>query len=38
VPDDFPTGVALKLLDQGLRLVPAVGMIFPEREIKSPPK
>jgi Xaa-Pro aminopeptidase len=36
VPDDFPTGVALKLLDQGLRLVPAVGMIFPEREIKSP--
>ena len=35
VPGDFPTGVAFKLLDQGLRLIPATGMIFPEREIKS---
>ena len=36
VPDDFPAGVAFKLVDQGLRIVPVVGMIFPEREIKSP--
>jgi len=34
----FPTGVALKLPGSRLRLVPAVGMIFPEREIKSPAK
>lgn len=36
VPDDFPAGVAFKLVDAGLRLIPATGMIFPEREIKSP--
>jgi Xaa-Pro aminopeptidase len=36
VPDDFPAGVAFKLVRYGLKLIPAVGMIFPEREIKSP--
>ena len=36
VPGDFPAGVAFKLVDEGLELVPASGMIFPEREIKSP--
>jgi Xaa-Pro aminopeptidase len=36
VPDDFPAGVAFKLVRYGLRLTPAVGMIFPEREIKRP--
>jgi Xaa-Pro aminopeptidase len=36
VPDDFPAGVAFKLLRDGLKLNPANGMIFPEREIKDP--
>jgi Xaa-Pro aminopeptidase len=36
IPDDFPAGVAFKLTRYGLRLVPAGGMIFPEREIKNP--
>jgi Xaa-Pro aminopeptidase len=36
VPDDFPAGVAFKLQAAGIRLIPANGMIFPEREIKSP--
>ncbi len=36
VPDDFPAGVAFKLVRYGLKLIPAVGMIFPGREIKSP--
>ena len=36
VPDDFPAGVAFKLTKYGLKLIPAGGMIFPEREIKSP--
>ncbi len=36
VPDDFPAGVAFKLAKYGLKLIAADGMIFPEREIKSP--
>jgi len=36
VPDDFPAGIAFKLQDAGIRLVPAQGAIFPERQIKSP--
>jgi Xaa-Pro aminopeptidase len=36
VPDDFPAGVAFKLLRGGLKLTPSNGMIFPEREIKDP--
>jgi len=36
VPDDFPAGVAFKLTRYGLRLTPAGGMVFPEREIKTP--
>ena len=35
IPDDFPAGVAFKLTGYGLKLVPAGGMLFPEREIKS---
>ncbi|MFA5058558.1 MAG: Xaa-Pro peptidase family protein [Opitutaceae bacterium] len=35
VPDDFPAGVAFKLMRHGLKLVPASGLIFPEREIKD---
>jgi len=35
VPDDFPAGVAFKLVRYGLRLTPVVGLIFPEREIKT---
>ena len=35
VPDDFPVGVAFKLVRYGLKLVPAGGMLFPEREIKT---
>ena len=35
VPDDFPAGVAFKLIRYGLKLVPAGGMLFPEREIKT---
>ena len=36
VPDDFPAGVAFKLVKYGLKLIAAGGMIFPEREIKNP--
>ena len=36
VPGEFPAGLAFKLVDEGLRIVPATGMIFPEREIKRP--
>jgi Xaa-Pro aminopeptidase len=36
VPDDFPAGVAFKLVHGGLGIVPAGAMIFPGREIKSP--
>ena len=36
VPGDFPAGVAFTLVREGLKIVPATGMIFPEREIKSP--
>ncbi len=36
VPADFPAGLFLKLRKLGLRLVLADGMLFPEREIKSP--
>jgi Xaa-Pro aminopeptidase len=36
VPDDFPAGIAFKLQAEGILLIPANGMIFPEREIKSP--
>jgi Xaa-Pro aminopeptidase len=35
VPDDFPAGVAFKLTRYGLKLQPAGGMLFPEREIKT---
>ncbi len=34
IPDDFPAGVAFKLVRYGLKLMPAGGMLFPEREIK----
>jgi Xaa-Pro aminopeptidase len=36
VPDDFPAGVAFKLVRYGLKLTPAGAMLFPAREIKSP--
>jgi Xaa-Pro aminopeptidase len=36
VPDDFPTALYLKLTQLGLRLNCADGMMFPEREIKTP--
>ena len=35
IPDDFPAGLAFKLTRYGLRLVPAVGLLFPERELKT---
>jgi Xaa-Pro aminopeptidase len=35
VPDDFPVGVAFQLGRHGLRLVPAGGLLFPERELKT---
>jgi Xaa-Pro aminopeptidase len=35
VPDDFPAGVAFKLQRYGLKLQPAGGQLFPEREIKT---
>ncbi len=35
VPDDFPVALFLKLRALGLRLEPAGGPMFPEREIKS---
>ena len=36
VPDDFPASLYVKLTQLGLRLVFADGLLFPEREIKSP--
>jgi len=36
IADDFPAGVAFKLLRYGLKLTPAGAMLFPEREIKKP--
>ena len=36
IPDDFPAGLFQKLGKLGLRLELAGGMLFPEREIKSP--
>lgn len=36
VPDDFPSGIAFKLVQHGLKLTSAGGMIFPEREQKTP--
>jgi Xaa-Pro aminopeptidase len=36
VADDFPAGVAFKLLRYGLKLTPVGAMLFPEREIKRP--
>jgi Xaa-Pro aminopeptidase len=36
IPDDFPAGLYTKLVKLGLRLELANGMLFPEREIKSP--
>lgn len=36
VPDDFPTALYLKLTKLGLRLTCAGGLMFPEREIKTP--
>ncbi|OHE77616.1 MAG: peptidase M24 [Verrucomicrobia bacterium RIFCSPLOWO2_12_FULL_64_8] len=35
VPDDFPAGVAFKLARHGIRLSPAGGLVFPERELKT---
>lgn len=35
VPDDFPVALFLKLRALGLRLEPAGGPLFPEREIKT---
>lgn len=35
VPDDFPAALFLKLRALGVRLEPAGGALFPEREIKS---
>jgi Xaa-Pro aminopeptidase len=35
VPDDFPVALFLKLRALGLRLEPANGELFPEREIKT---
>jgi len=36
IPDDFPAGLYTKLVKLGLRLELAGGMLFPEREIKTP--
>jgi Xaa-Pro aminopeptidase len=36
IPDDFPAGLYTKLIKRGLRLEFAGGMLFPEREIKTP--
>jgi len=36
VPDDFPAGLYVKLVKLGLKLTFADGLMFPEREIKSP--
>jgi Xaa-Pro aminopeptidase len=36
VPDDFPAALYVKLTQLGLKLKFADGLLFPEREIKSP--
>lgn len=36
VPADFPLGLARQLKKEGIRLKPAKGLFFPERERKSP--
>jgi Xaa-Pro aminopeptidase len=36
VPDDFPAALYVKLTKLGLKLTLADGLMFPEREIKSP--
>jgi Xaa-Pro aminopeptidase len=36
VPDDFPTAMFLKLRKLGVRVEPAGGPLFPEREFKTP--
>jgi Xaa-Pro aminopeptidase len=36
VPEEFPFGLARRLRKEGIRLKPAGGPIFPERQIKSP--
>ena len=36
VPREFPFGLARDLKDEGLRIKPCKGGLFPEREIKSP--
>lgn len=36
VPREFPFGLARALKDEGLRVKPCKGGLFPEREIKSP--
>jgi Xaa-Pro aminopeptidase len=36
VPDDFPTALFLKLRKLGVRVEPAGGALFPEREFKTP--
>lgn len=36
VPEDFSFGLARRLRKEGIRLKPANGPLFPEREIKSP--
>ncbi len=36
VPEDFPFALARRLRKEGIRLKPANGPLFPEREIKSP--
>jgi Xaa-Pro aminopeptidase len=35
IPSDFPTGVAFKLIEHGLKLEVIDGMFFPKREIKT---
>ncbi len=35
IPSDFPTGIAFKLIEHGLKLEVIDGMFFPEREIKT---
>lgn len=36
VPPEFPLGLARALRKEGIRLKPAKGVLFPEREIKTP--
>lgn len=35
IPEGFPAGVAFQLLELGLRVKPAQGSLFPQREFKS---